>query len=260
MSRSRWAPPRLSARFIPIYRRHFLVWRKQALVSLLANIGDPLLTLVAFGYGLGMMLPKIEGVDYITFLAAGSLAMSAMMAASFESLYSAFARMQIQRTWESMLNAPLELDDVLLTEWLWAATKSLMSAIAIVSVIVVLGISRAPSVVLAIPLAVLIGLCFGALGLCWTVLARGYDFFTYFFTVVTPMVFISGVYFPQTNIPAWLAAVGRLLPLAPAVELARPLVLGQWPDTWLRPLATLLVYTVGGYWLAVVLARRRFLA
>ena len=117
------APPRLTVRLLPVMRRHGLVWRKLAAPSLLANVADPLITLVAFGYGLGALLPRVEGVPYVTFLAAGSICMSTMMAASFESLYSAFSRMHVQRTWESQMHAPLLLDDVLAGEWLWAAVR-----------------------------------------------------------------------------------------------------------------------------------------
>ena len=72
---------------------------------------------------------------------------------------------------------------------------------------------------------------FGAIGLCVNALARGYDFFTYYFTLVlTPMTFLSGVYYPVTELPGWLAALAGALPLAAAVELARPLVLGRLPE------------------------------
>ena len=126
----RWAPPVPSARMLPVIRRNFLVWRKLAGSSVLANVADPLITLVAFGYGLGRLLPEVGGVAYIVFLAGGSICMSTMMAASFESLYSAFSRMHVQRTWESQMHAPLLLDDVLAGEWLWAATKGCISPMA----------------------------------------------------------------------------------------------------------------------------------
>ena len=246
-------------RFVPIYRRNLLVWRKLAVASVLGNIADPLITLVAFGYGIGQLVPKVEGVDYIVFLAAGSICMSTMMAASFEALYSAFSRMHVQRTWESLLNAPLELDDVIRAEWLWAATKSLFSGIAILLVILVLGVSRAPTLVLILPVIVLVGLCFSAIGLCFNAVAKGYDFFTYYFTLVlTPMVFLSGVYYPMTGLPGWLTAITGLLPLAAAVELVRPLVLGRIPTDALANLAILIGSTAVAFGLATVLTRRRF--
>ena len=90
-------------------------------------------------------------------------------------------------------------------------------------------------------------------------LAKGYDFFTYYFTlVITPMTFLSGVYFPIEQMPDWLQAVAAALPLTAAVELVRPLVIGEWPADVARPMATLAAYAVGGYYVALVLTRRRF--
>ncbi|MCD6735552.1 MAG: ABC transporter permease [Burkholderiaceae bacterium] len=256
-----YAAPRPSMRFLPVYRRNLLVWRKLAIASVIGNIADPLIILVAFGYGLGTLLRQVDGVPYIVFLAAGSMCMSTMMAASFESLYSAFSRMHVQRTWESLLNAPLELDDIVIAEWLWAATKSVLSGLAIVTVVWLLDISRAPTLVLALPVVALTGLVFGAIGLCVNALARGYDFFTYYFTLVlTPMIFLSGVYYPVAQLPGWLATIAGGLPLAAAVELARPLVLGRLPEAPLVPLLTLLAYAGGALYLAMILTRRRFAA
>ena len=256
-----WALPRPSLRFAPILRRNFLVWRKLAFASLTGNVAEPLITLVAFGYGLGRLLPEVEGVAYIVFLAAGSMCTSAMTAASLESLYSAFSRMHVQRTWESLMNAPLDLDDIVIAEWLWAATKGMFSALAIVAVVFALGISREPGILLALPVIALTALCFSAVGLCFNALARGYDFFTYYFTLLmTPMIFLSGVYYPITGLPEWLAAISHALPLAAAVELARPLVLGRMPESVWPQLALLLATTAGALYLALVLTRRRFAA
>lgn len=254
-----YAAPRPSMRFLPVYRRNLLVWRKLAVASVIGNIADPLIILVAFGYGLGRLLQQVDGVPYILFLAAGSMCMSTMMAASFESLYSAFSRMHVQRTWDSLLNAPLELDDIVIAEWLWAATKGLFSGVAIVAVTLALGLSHSPKLLLALPVAALIGLCFGAIGLCFNALAKGYDFFVYYFTLVlTPMVFLSGVYYPMAGLPPWLAAISSLLPLASAIELVRPLVLDRWPEQPLLHLAILIGYTLVAFQIALVLTRRRF--
>jgi len=253
-----FAPPSLSLRFVPVYLRHLLVWRKLALASALGNIADPLITLVAFGYGLGRLLPQVDGVAYIVFLAAGSVCMSTAMAASFESLYSAFSRMQVQQTWQSILNAPIDLDDIVLAEWLWAASKSLFSGVAIVLVMLVLDISRSPTLIGLIPVVGMTGLVFAGLGLCFNALARGYDSFTCYFTLVlSPMVFLSGVYYPMSALPEWLAAFSYWLPLAAAVDLARPLVLGQWPvELWPR-LVLLGAYAGGSFVVALALTRRR---
>jgi lipooligosaccharide transport system permease protein len=113
--------------------------------------------------------------------------------------------------------------------------------------------------VLVLPVVALTALAFSALGLCCNARAQGYDFFSYYFTLVlTPMTFVSGVFFPVSQLPQWLQAVSAVLPLTAAIELARPLVLGEWPPAVLRPVAVLLAYALGGFWLAAVLTRRRF--
>ena len=167
--------------------------------------------------------------------------------------------MAVQKTWDGILNAPVGLDDIVFAEMFWAALKALFSVAAILAVIFLLDISRAPSMLLALPVLGLVGITFASLALIFNALAKGYDFFTYYFTlVITPMTFLSGVYFPMEQMPPWLQTVGRVLPLTAAVEIVRPLVLGEAPVDTLRPLFVLFAYASAGYYLALVLTRRRF--
>jgi len=252
--------PAFSTRFLPIWKRNFLVWKKLAAASILGNIADPLITLVAFGYGLGSLLQTVNGIPYIQFLASGSICMSVMMASSFEALYSAFSRMHVQKTWEALLNAPIALDDVVLAEMLWAATKALFSGIAILAVIFMLGIGLHPQALAVPPLLFLIGMTFASLGLIVNAMAKGYDFFTYYFTLVlTPMVFLSGVYYPTSQLPVWLQTFATILPLGAAVRLIRPLLLGEWPPAAAIDMTILTIYCVIGFYVATILTRRRLL-
>ena len=254
-----YARPQISLRFWPVVMRNWLVWRKLAVPSVLGNIAEPLITLIAFGYGLGSMVGSIDGRPYIEFLASGSIVVSAALAATFEALYSAYSRMQVQKTWESIMNAPIALDDIVFAEMMWAALKALFSVAAIMAVIFALGISRAPTMLLALPVLGFVGITFASIALVFNALAQGYDFFTYYFTlVITPMTFLSGVYFPVEQMPGWLQGVAAVLPLTAAVELARPLVLGTMPLEVGRPLAILAAYAGAGYYAALVLTRRRF--
>jgi lipooligosaccharide transport system permease protein len=253
------AAPRITRSFWPVVLRNLLVWRKLAVPSVVGNIAEPLITLVAFGYGLGSLVGQIGGRPYIEFLASGSVTVSAVLAATFEALYSAYSRMAVQKTWDSILNAPIALDDIVFAEMLWAALKGLFSCTAILVVIFLLGISRAPSMLIALPVLGLVGVTFASIALVFNAVAEGYDFFTYYFTlVITPMTFLSGVYFPMEQMPEWLQAIARVLPLTAAVEIVRPLVLGQIPADIAKPLLVLLAYAAGGYYLALVLTRRRF--
>jgi len=256
---SPYAAPHLTRSFWPVVMRNLLVWKKLALPSILGNIAEPLITLIAFGYGVGSLIGQIDGLPYIEYLASGSVAASAALAATFESLYSAYSRMAVQKTWDSILNAPIALDDIVFAEMLWAAMKALFSCAAILIVIFLLGISRSPTMLLALPVLGLVGITFASIGLVFNAVARGYDFFTYYFTlVITPMTFLSGVYFPLSQMPPWLQAVAEVLPLKAAVDLVRPLVLGSWPIDPLQPLLILTGYAACGYYLALVLTRRRF--
>lgn len=254
-----YAAPRVTRRFYPVVLRNLLVWRKLAIPSIVGNIAEPLITLVAFGYGLGSLVGRIDNLPYVTYLASGSIAVSCALAATFEALYSAFSRMHVQKTWESIMNAPVALDDIVFAEMLWAAFKSLFSVGAIMGVIVVLDISRAPTMLLALPLLGFVGVTFASIALVFNALAKGYDFFTYYFTLMlTPMTFLSGVYFPIEQMPDWLQAFAQVLPLTAAVELVRPLMIGEMPARWLAPLGILVAYATGGYYLALVLTRKRF--
>ena len=254
-----YARPRISLRFWPVVMRNWLVWRKLAVPSVLGNIAEPLITLIAFGYGLGSMIGSIDGRPYIEFLASGSIVVSAALAATFEALYSAYSRMQVQKTWESIMNAPIALDDIVFAEMMWAALKALFSVSAIMVVIFLLGISRQPTLLLALPVLGFVGITFASMALVFNALAKGYDFFTYYFTlVITPMTFLSGVYFPIAQMPPWLQTVASVLPLTAAVELVRPLVLGSLPAEVVRPMALLAAYALAGYYAALVLTRRRF--
>ncbi|HCE29217.1 MAG TPA: nodulation protein NodJ [Comamonadaceae bacterium] len=260
-----WRPPTLSGRFWPVFLRNLLVWRKLAIPSLVGNIAEPLMWLVAFGYGMGALVGQMQvngqAVPYILFLASGSICMSAMNAASFEALYSAFSRMHVQKTWEGIMNTPVGLDDVVLAEMLWAAFKALFTVTAILLVMLALGISHSPKLLVAWPVLLCVGIMFSSIALIFNALAKGYDFFTYYFTLVlTPMMFLSGVFFPREQLPTVVRHISDWLPLTNAVELVRPLFMDQWPAHPLRHGLVMVVTTVAAYWVALALTRRRFAA
>jgi len=246
--------------WLPVWQRNFLVWRKLALPSILGNLADPLIYMLGLGYGLGAMLPSIEGQPYIAFLAGGTVCASTMNAATFEALYSAFSRMHVQKTWEAILNTPLGLGDVVAGELIWAATKSLLSGTAILVVITVMGLTHGLLMLWVLPAILLTGLAFAGLGLIWNALAPSYDFFMYYFTLfITPMTLISGVFFPTGQLPGWLAFIGGWLPLAQGVALVRPLLAGEVPANAPIHILALMVTAAAAFTVALHLTRRRLL-
>ncbi|WP_333843916.1 ABC transporter permease [Limnohabitans sp.] len=252
-------------RFWPVFLRNLLVWRKLAIPSLVANIAEPLMWLVAFGYGMGALVGEVsldeQKVPYILFLASGSICMSAMNAATFEALYSAFSRMHVQKTWDGILNAPMRLNDVLLAEMLWAAFKALFTITAILAVMVALGITHSWKLLAAWPILLFVGITFSCIALIFNALAKGYDFFSYYFTLfLTPMMFLSGVFFPREQLPDIVRDISEWLPLTQAIALVRPLFLDQWPANPTLHLGVLAVYTLVAWKIALHLTKKRFKA
>lgn len=254
------ALPANGTNWIAVLRRNYLVWRKLALASMFGNLADPMIYLFGLGFGLGLMVGRVDGTPYISFLAAGTVCSSAMMTASFESMYSAFSRMHVQRTWEAIMHSPLSLGDIVLGEVVWAASKALLSAAAIMLVAGALGYAQWPSMLLALPVLALAALAFASLAMIVTALAPSYDFFLFYQTLaLTPMLLLSGVFFPLSQLPALAQKIALALPLAHAVAVVRPCMLG-------RPLAgvgvhaaVLALYAVGGFLIAAVLLERRLM-
>ena len=196
----------------------------------------------------------------IAFLATGIVCSSTMMSASFEAMYSGFSRMHMQKTWDAIMNAPVTLDDVVLGEAVWAASKSFLSGMAVLLVAWMLGVVHSAGALWVIPIVFLTGLAFASLGLVMTALSPSYDFFMYYFTlVITPMMLLSGVFFPVAQLPGPLQVATQFLPLTHAVELVRPLMSGAVPSNIALHIAVLAVYALAGFSVALVLTRRRLL-
>jgi lipooligosaccharide transport system permease protein len=237
------------------------VWRKLLGPALLGNIGEPLLYLLALGYGLGSFLgQKIDGLEYVVFLASGMVCASAMNTASFEGMYSAYTRMAVQDTWLGMLTAPLTIRDIIVAEVIWCGTKSAISVAAILVVASIMGLVSDARALLVLPLGWFVGVCFGAMALVMTAVARNYDFFLYYFTLlVTPMLLLSGVFFPIGNMPEFVQTGARVLPLYHALALMRPLMIGQLPVNILLHLGVLSLYIIIAIPVAIRLISHRLL-
>lgn len=248
-------------RWYPVWLRNARTWRQLAVPSLLANFGEPALYLLALGYGLGALVGSVGDVPYVTFLASGIVCSSAMMTATFEGLYSAYTRMAVQRTWDGMVATPLRIRDVVLGEVVWAGTKSLLPAAAILVVARLLGVLDGPLAPLALFVTFVSGMCFSALAMVVTAIARSYDFFLYYTTlVVTPMFLLSGVFFPLEQLAPGVQALAAALPLYHGVALVRPLVTGSVPSDVLAHLAVIVGYTVLALYVSIRLVERRLQA
>lgn len=259
------APPRRGGlrrglRWVPVWRRNLLFWRKLALASLVSNLGEPALYLLALGFGLGALVGDVDGMPYLVFLASGFVCSSAMVTATFEATFSAYTRMATQFTWDAMISTPLEVGDVVVGEVVWAATKSLFSATGVFAVAAAVGAVSGWQALWAAPVVALAGLCFAGMAMLVTAVARSYDFFLFYTTLVmTPMFLLSGVFFPLTRMPDAVQAGALLLPLGHAVALVRPLMTGGAPGSPLVHVAVLGAWALACTALATHLIRRRMI-
>lgn len=226
----------------------------------MGNFGEPLLYLLVLGYGLGQFVGEVEGLTYMTFLASGVMCTSAVNSASFEGMYSAYTRMEVQQTWLGMLATPISVGEVVCGEVLWAATKSLISVSAILIVSTVLGLVEDAFAILILPIAFLIGLCFSSLALLVTSSAKSYDFFLYYTTLfITPMVLLSGVFFPINTLPIAVQWLAQALPLYHAISLVRPLMTGGEVTFVFMHLSVLVVFGVVAARIATHRIRKRLI-
>lgn len=244
--------PDVTWRAVTVWYRDFKVWRTFYKASLIGNLGEPLLYLVAMGWGLGRMVGDVNGIPYISFLAPGLVCSAAMYPAVFECTFGAFTRMTRQNTYDAILAAPVSLDEIVTGEILWGATKSLFAGSAMLLVMALFGLVDSPLAVLTLPLAFLIGLLFSSLGMIVTARSPSYDFFSYFFTLgIAPMFLFSGIFFPVANLPDWAQAVAWLLPLTHGVSVSRDLFAGNLHGGMLADLAWLAAFLAAAYIIAI---------
>lgn len=220
----------ISWRWTAVFARNFLVWRKQFWTALFGNSVEPLIVLLGIGYGLGSLVGTVtyngQEVPYLQFLAAGAICMSTANAATFEALYSAYSRRVPQKTWEGITYSPITLPEIIFAEIVWAGFKALFAACVIMVVIFALGIVQTPKMLLALPILFITGLVFAAIAMVVSCYAKGWETFVFYISlVITPMAFLSGVYFPREQLPEVVQAVSGWLPMTWAVDIVRYLTI-----------------------------------
>ncbi len=246
--------------WVAVWRRNYLAWKKVALASVLGNLADPMTNLFGLGFGLGIIVGRVEGTPYIAFLAAGMVATSAMVASTFETIYAAFSRMHEQRTWEAILYTQLTLGDIVLGELAWAATKALLAGTAIAILAATLGYAAWPSVLYALPVIALTGFAFASLAMIVTALAPSYDYFVFYQTlVITPMMFLSGAVVPVSQLPRAFQQIASFLPLTHSVDIIRPAMLGRPVDNIALHISALCMYAVLPFLLSTAVLHRRLM-
>jgi len=217
-----------------VFEHRFLSYKRTFRASIFSSFLTPLLFLTAMGVGLGGYVDAstqgaLGGVPYLAFLAPGLLVATAMQAGSFESTFPIMGGLVWNRTFHAMYATPLTSRDIALGNLLWIAARLTLISTVFTAIIILFGAALSPLVVLAIPVAVLTGLAFGAPIAAFSATQRTPDRFAAIFRfVITPLFIFSGTFFPVEGLPPFLQPLAWLTPLYHGVVLARGLSLGTF--------------------------------
>jgi lipooligosaccharide transport system permease protein len=208
---------------LAVWRRNASMYGRTWKSNILPNFFEPVFYLAAIGIGVGAYIQQMSGVSYAEFLAPGLVCVAAMNGASFEVTYNIFVRMNFEKTYDAMLTTPIDADDVLAGELLWAMTRVGIYGGSFFVVVALFGLAPLPRALLALPAILLSGLLFAAIGLAFSLRVSAIDQFSFYFTLfLTPLFLFSDVFFPLnerlSGVWLWVAEV---LPLLHPVRLAR---------------------------------------
>ncbi len=252
--------PRFSLRSLNIWNRNLAAFVKTYKTNFIPPFLEPILFLIALGYGLGGYIGEVDGVSYAAFIAPALISISIMNSASFECSYGSYVRMHYQKLFDAMTATPVSIEDVIVGELLWGATKSLMNSIIILIVVAAFGLISSAIALFILPLAFLGGLLFASLSMCFTAIVPNIDSFNYyFFVLITPMFLFSGTFFPLSALPQAVQLLAYFLPLSHVVIIARGLTLGNITFELLGNLAWIAIACVIFFITSINLMKRRLI-
>jgi lipooligosaccharide transport system permease protein len=253
--------PPVSRRAIKVWHRNMTVFARTWQVNFFPPLVEALLYLFAIGMGIGSYVKEIAGISYMAFIAPAILAIAVMNSAFFECTYGSFVRMYYQKSFDAMIATPLSIEDVIAGELLWGATRSVIYVVIMLPVLAAFGVISLPLTLLAIPLALLGGLMFAGIAMCFTAITPGIDTLNYpSFLFITPMSLFSGTFFPLTLLPVALQYIAlALLPLTHLVAIMRMFTLAAVSPVLLLHLAWIFIVTILFCIAAINLMRKRLI-
>jgi lipooligosaccharide transport system permease protein len=239
-----------------VIERNILSYRRMWVI-IASGFFEPLFYLLGLGVGIGALIGDVEFdgrmIDYATFVAPGLVASSAMNGAVFDSTFNFFFKLKHAKTFESMLATPLRLGDIVVGEIGWSMVRGSVYAVAFLLITVALGMVESWWSILVIPVALLIGVSFAAVGSAVTTYMRSWHDFDYVQLVLQPLFLASTTFYALDVYPEWSHPLVRATPLYHGVTLCRSLMLGSpsWGDL------SHVAYLVGILLVGVVLVRNR---
>lgn len=203
--------------------RNWTVYKKDLIANISPTVADPALVMVSLGLGLGAFITNVEGMSYMQYLAPGLTVATALFTSFFESSYGFFVRMSYENVFKAMLTTPIGVREVVMGEMIWVGLKGAAMSIGVAIVLSLFGLMVNPLWIPALGIVgFLVGLPCGAMGLLATALVNNINQFqTVYSFVIAPLYFLSGIFFPISQMASPVRIVAEFFPLIHGVRLAQ---------------------------------------
>jgi lipooligosaccharide transport system permease protein len=226
-----------------------------------SSILDPTIYLLAFGLGFSAtLISDVDGLDYVFFLGTGMVGTAVLFSSVFSAMYGVFVKHRFQRTYDAILAAPVDTEELVTAEVLWLGVRAGVYGVAPLLVTMLFGLEPAWGIIAVPFIGALTGFGFAALGVFAAAAVAKIDHFNYIQSaLITPLFLVSGTFFPIDQLPEAVQVASNLNPLYHCVELVRHAVLTGFEVTDLARVGALLVFGFGAWRLAVWRLEKRLI-
>jgi lipooligosaccharide transport system permease protein len=185
----------------------------------------------------------VAGYDYVEFVGTGTVATAVLFSSAFPAMFGTFVKYSFQRTYDAILAAPVDTEELVTAEALWIATRAGVYGNVPMLVAIVFGLEPSWGMLLVPFIAWIAGFGWACFGISVAGFAKSFENFNYVVSaVITPLFLVAGTFFPIDGLPEWAQVLAQFNPLYHCVELVRHAVFGLegWED--LASLGVLLVW------------------
>jgi lipooligosaccharide transport system permease protein len=196
---------------------------------------EPTIYLLAFGFGFGSLVSTIGGYDYVEFVGTGTVATAVLFSSAFPAMFGTFVKYQFQRTYDAILAAPVDTEELVTAEALWIASRAGVYGCVPLMVAMVFGLDPAWGMVTVPLIGFITGYGWACFGIMTAGFAKSIENFSYIVSaVLTPLFLVAGTFFPIDNLPDWAQVLAQFNPLYHCVQLVRHAAFGfeGWIDLY----------------------------
>src|SRR5918999_1737566 len=195
--------------------------------STFSSTVEPTIYLLAFGFGFGSLVSTIGGLDYVDFVGTGTVATAVLFSSAFPAMFGTFVKYQFQRTYDAILAAPVDTEELVTAEALWISTRAGVYGCVPLLVALVFGLDPSWGMLSVPGIAFIAGFGWANFGISIAGFASSFENFNYVVSaVLTPLFLVAGTFFPLSELPEWAQILGVFNPLHHCVELVRHAAFG----------------------------------